>query len=133
MNTFPSLPILVAFLNFLIYNKDNQLQEGGIIPMDALLLSRWQFAITTTYHFLFVPLTLGTLNLRGLVGDLLYPNQQTALEGDLSATGEILWYAIPDQFCHGRCDWYRPGISLWNELVGVFPFYGRYIRCAAGT
>ncbi len=27
--------------------------------MDALILSRWQFAITTTYHFLFVPLTLG--------------------------------------------------------------------------
>lgn len=27
--------------------------------MDEILLSRWQFAITTTYHFLFVPLTLG--------------------------------------------------------------------------
>ena len=27
--------------------------------MEALLLSRWQFAITTTYHFLFVPVTLG--------------------------------------------------------------------------
>ena len=27
--------------------------------MDALLLSRWQFAITTVYHFLFVPITLG--------------------------------------------------------------------------
>jgi len=27
--------------------------------MDALFLSRWQFAITTTYHFLFVPITLG--------------------------------------------------------------------------
>lgn len=27
--------------------------------MDALLLSRWQFAITSSYHFLFVPLTLG--------------------------------------------------------------------------
>ena len=27
--------------------------------MEALLLSRWQFAITTTYHFLFVPITLG--------------------------------------------------------------------------
>lgn len=27
--------------------------------MDALLLSRWQFAITTVYHFLFVPVTLG--------------------------------------------------------------------------
>ena len=27
--------------------------------MDALLLSRWQFAVTTLYHFLFVPLTRG--------------------------------------------------------------------------
>ena len=27
--------------------------------MEALLLSRWQFAITTVYHFLFVPVTLG--------------------------------------------------------------------------
>lgn len=27
--------------------------------MDPLLLARWQFAITTVYHFLFVPLTLG--------------------------------------------------------------------------
>ncbi|CEP69126.1 Cytochrome d ubiquinol oxidase, subunit I [Moorella glycerini] len=27
--------------------------------MDALLLARWQFGITSVYHFLFVPLTLG--------------------------------------------------------------------------
>ncbi len=27
--------------------------------MDPLLLARWQFAITTVYHFFFVPLTLG--------------------------------------------------------------------------
>lgn len=27
--------------------------------MDALALARWQFGITTVYHFLFVPLTLG--------------------------------------------------------------------------
>ncbi|MGA7193447.1 MAG: cytochrome ubiquinol oxidase subunit I [Anaerolineales bacterium] len=27
--------------------------------MDPLTLSRWQFALTTVYHFLFVPLTLG--------------------------------------------------------------------------
>lgn len=27
--------------------------------MDAEMLSRWQFAITTVYHFLFVPVTLG--------------------------------------------------------------------------
>ena len=27
--------------------------------MDALELARWQFAITTVYHFLFVPITIG--------------------------------------------------------------------------
>jgi len=27
--------------------------------MDAVLLARWQFAITTIYHFFFVPITLG--------------------------------------------------------------------------
>ena len=27
--------------------------------MDALDLARWQFGITTVYHFIFVPLTLG--------------------------------------------------------------------------
>ena len=27
--------------------------------MDLVLLSRWQFALTTIYHFFFVPLTLG--------------------------------------------------------------------------
>ena len=27
--------------------------------MDNLDLARWQFAITTVYHFLFVPITIG--------------------------------------------------------------------------
>ena len=27
--------------------------------MDAMMLARWQFGITTIYHFFFVPLTLG--------------------------------------------------------------------------
>ncbi|MGU0017047.1 cytochrome ubiquinol oxidase subunit I [Escherichia coli] len=27
--------------------------------MDVIHLSRWQFALTALYHFLFVPLTLG--------------------------------------------------------------------------
>ncbi|MCL2654055.1 MAG: cytochrome ubiquinol oxidase subunit I, partial [Propionibacteriaceae bacterium] len=27
--------------------------------MDALVLARWQFGITTVYHFLFVPMTIG--------------------------------------------------------------------------
>ena len=47
--------------------------------MDAVLLARWQFAITTIYHFLFVPITLGSslflavLETRYVVtGDVMY-------------------------------------------------------------
>jgi cytochrome bd ubiquinol oxidase subunit I len=29
--------------------------------MDALDLARWQFGVTTVYHFFFVPLTLGLI------------------------------------------------------------------------
>jgi len=29
------------------------------LAADALTLARWQFATTTLYHFIFVPLTLG--------------------------------------------------------------------------
>jgi cytochrome d ubiquinol oxidase subunit I len=31
----------------------------GLIELDALSLARWQFGLTTIYHFLFVPLTIG--------------------------------------------------------------------------
>ncbi len=37
----------------------NKYKEFEVRGMEAILLSRWQFAITTVYHFLFVPLTLG--------------------------------------------------------------------------
>ena len=31
----------------------------SLVPMTVLELSRWQFGITTVYHFIFVPLTIG--------------------------------------------------------------------------
>jgi len=33
--------------------------EGDVVDMTVVELSRWQFALTAMYHFLFVPLTLG--------------------------------------------------------------------------
>jgi cytochrome d ubiquinol oxidase subunit I len=33
--------------------------ESGELDVEALDLARWQFGITTVYHFLFVPLTIG--------------------------------------------------------------------------
>lgn len=40
--------------------------------MDALLLARWQFGITTVYHFIFVPLTLGLAPLVALLQTFYY-------------------------------------------------------------
>ena len=37
--------------------------------MDALLLARLQFGVTTVYHFFFVPLTLGSLDHGGAHGN----------------------------------------------------------------
>jgi len=43
--------------------------EGGL--MVDVALARWQFAITCTYHFFFVPLTLGLSLLIALM-EILY-------------------------------------------------------------
>ena len=32
-----------------------------LAELDALPLARWQFGLTTIYHFLFVPLTIGVV------------------------------------------------------------------------
>lgn len=40
--------------------------------MDALTLARWQFGVTTVYHFFFVPLTLGLSILVALMQTLYY-------------------------------------------------------------
>lgn len=40
--------------------------------MDALLLARWQFGITTAYHFIFVPLTLGLAPLVAILQTFYY-------------------------------------------------------------
>ena len=45
--------------------------------MDALSLARWQFGITTIYHFFFVPLTLGLVWAGGGDGDRLLRRRAT--------------------------------------------------------
>ena len=44
--------------------------------MNALDLARWQFGITTVYHFFFVPLTLGLSLLVAIMETLLCTDRQ---------------------------------------------------------
>ena len=46
--------------------------------MDSILdIARWQFGITTVYHFLFVPLTIGLTALVAVMRDRLAAHQAT--------------------------------------------------------
>ena len=47
--------------------------------MDALTLARWQFGITTVYHFFFVPLTLGLVWVGGDHRDALRASRATSV------------------------------------------------------
>jgi cytochrome d ubiquinol oxidase subunit I len=46
--------------------------------MDALTLARWQFGITTVYHFLFVPLTIGLVFLVAVMQTLYVGTRNVA-------------------------------------------------------
>ena len=46
--------------------------------MSALDLARWQFGITTVYHFLFVPITLGLSFMVALMQTMWYRTRDDA-------------------------------------------------------
>ena len=54
------------------------LATKGSAAMNALDLARWQFGITTVYHFLFVPLTIGLSVLVAGPADRLVPHRRTS-------------------------------------------------------
>ena len=92
------------------------------------MLARWQFGITTVYHFLFVPLTIGlAFSVAGL---------QTAWHrtGDerVPAADPVLRRAVPDQLRAGRGHRHRAGVPVRHELERVQPVRGRHLRRAAG-
>src|SRR5690606_6825960 len=68
--------------------------------MDALDLARWQFGITTAYHFLFVPITIGP--------SFIVAGFQTAWH----RTGDDRWY---------RPTRYYGKLVLTNFAMGVAP------------
>ncbi len=91
-------------------------------------LARWQFAIVTVYHFLFVPLTIGL--------SLLVAGMQTAwvrTEDERYLRMTKFWgEAVPDQLRHGRGDGHRAGVPVRDELERLQPLRRRHLRCAAG-
>ena len=93
--------------------------------MDALDVSRWQFGITTVYHFLFVPLTIGLAPLIAVM--------QTAWV----ITDNIAWYRLTRFF--GKLFLINFAIGVATGIVQEFQFgmnwseYSRFVGDVFGA
>jgi cytochrome d ubiquinol oxidase subunit I len=87
--------------------------------MEALDLARWQFGITTVYHFIFVPLTIGLSPLVALLQTFWYK------------TGKDEWYRLTRFF--GKLLLINFALGIVTGIVQEFQFgmnwseYSRYV------
>ncbi len=87
--------------------------------MDALDVSRWQFGITTVYHFVFVPLTIGLAPLIAVMQTIWY------------ITGKTEWYRLTRFF--GKLFLINFAIGVATGIVQEFQFgmnwseYSRFV------
>jgi cytochrome d ubiquinol oxidase subunit I len=90
-----------------------------MVQMNALDVSRWQFGITTVYHFIFVPLTIGLAPLIAIM--------QTVWV----ATGNTAWYRMTKFF--GKLFLINFAIGVATGIVQEFQFgmnwseYSRFV------
>ena len=92
------------------------------------MLARWQFGITTVYHFLFVPLTIG---LAFTVAGFQTAWYRTGKEKYLRLTrffGELFLI----NFAIGAGHRHRPGVPVRHELEQLLPVRRRHLRRPAG-
>ncbi|WP_163798899.1 cytochrome ubiquinol oxidase subunit I [Mycolicibacterium sediminis] len=93
--------------------------------MDALDVSRWQFGITTVYHFVFVPLTIGLAPLIAVM--------QTAWV----VTGNAAWYRLTRFF--GKLFLINFALGVATGIVQEFQFgmnwseYSRFVGDVFGA
>jgi cytochrome d ubiquinol oxidase subunit I len=93
--------------------------------MDALDVSRWQFGITTVYHFIFVPLTIG---LAPLIA---------AMQTVWVATGNSAWYRLTRFF--GKLFLINFALGVATGIVQEFQFgmnwseYSRFVGDVFGA
>src|SRR5690625_5969963 len=97
--------------------------------MEALDLARWQFGVTTVYHFIFVPLTIGL--------SLLVAIMQTLAHRAKDPVRKDAWTRMTKFF--GSMLIVNFGIGIATGIVQEFQFglnwseYARYVRSEEHT
>ena len=96
--------------------------------MTTVDLSRAQFAATTVYHFLFVPVTIGLAFFVAIMQTIWHRS------GDPQTTppDPVFRHPAADQRGHRGGDRAGAGVRVRHELVGLFTFRGRRLRRPAG-
>ena len=82
--------------------------------MDAIALARWQFGITTVYHFFFVPLTLGLAWLVALMHTLYVMNGQEVYKAMTKFWGKLFLINFAMGVVTGIVQEFQFGMN-WSE------------------
>ncbi|MEW5721106.1 MAG: cytochrome ubiquinol oxidase subunit I, partial [Chloroflexota bacterium] len=82
--------------------------------MDALFLARLQFAITTAYHFFFVPLTLGLSLLVALMQTMYYRTNDEAWKRQTQFWGKLFLINFAMGVVTGIVQEFQFGMN-WSE------------------
>lgn len=83
---------------------------------DALLLARWQFAITTIYHFLFVPLTLGLSIMTAMIQTKYYRTQDPKYKTMTKFWGKLFLINFAMGVATGLVQEFQFGMN-WSEYA----------------
>ena len=96
--------------------------------MDPVTLSRWQFGLTTVYHFFFVPLTLGLGWFVAFMQTRYYQTRDESYRKMAKFWGKLFLINFAIGVVTGIVQEFQFGMN-WSEYSR---FVGRYLRGAAG-
>ena len=82
--------------------------------MDALTLARWQFGVTTVYHFFFVPLTLGLSILVAIMQTIYYTTGQEVYKKMTKFWGKLFLINFAMGVATGIVQEFQFGMN-WSE------------------
>ena len=91
-------------------------------------LARWQFATTSIYHFLFVPVTIGLAFLVALLQTSWYKNDNPTFKRLTKFFGTLLLINVAVGVVTGS----GPGVRVRDELVELLPLRRQHLRRSSG-
>ena len=93
--------------------------------MNAELLSRFQFALTASFHFIFPPISMGLLLV--IIG-IIYVRTGNPKWRQIS----FFWVKVYGLVFAGYRYRYCAGIRVWHELGAILPLCRQHLWCSVG-